>query len=178
MCVNCDFRAKELFFKYGGSHFHMEREGEYSKYRGYNISREQEYKWIKEYQGDLLERIKNEKIVSGNFYSLCASIEEYGSLNSLKELVIVTKDKSEVLDTFSLLLSTEAILRVVDSIKDDFRGKDILNFAKDVSLDILKSLLIRPVTVAVSYFSTVSLIDLHNEQAILDRIKEELDTWC
>jgi len=41
-------KAKEIFFRFGGSFFHMSREGEYEKYEKFRISKEQEIKWLKE----------------------------------------------------------------------------------------------------------------------------------
>lgn len=42
-------RAKELFLKYNGSHFHMDREGDGNEYGAYHISRETEKSWAEEY---------------------------------------------------------------------------------------------------------------------------------
>lgn len=41
-------KAKELFFHYNGSFFHMHREGDYYEYKKYNIDKETENKWIEE----------------------------------------------------------------------------------------------------------------------------------
>ena len=41
-------RAKELFLKYNGNRFHMDREGEGGEYENYHISRETEEMWTEE----------------------------------------------------------------------------------------------------------------------------------
>lgn len=41
-------RAKELFLKYNGNRFHMDREGEGGEYESYHISRETEEMWTEE----------------------------------------------------------------------------------------------------------------------------------
>ena len=41
-------RAKELFLKYNGSHFHMDREGDGAEYNSYHISRATEEMWAEE----------------------------------------------------------------------------------------------------------------------------------
>jgi hypothetical protein len=39
-CLKDTNVAKDLFLKYGGSFFHMDREGEYEKYRRFKVSKE------------------------------------------------------------------------------------------------------------------------------------------
>ena len=41
-------RAKELFLKYNGNRFYMDREGEGSEYDSYHISKETEEMWTEE----------------------------------------------------------------------------------------------------------------------------------
>lgn len=41
-------RAKELFLKYNGNRFHMDREGEGGEYESYHISKETEEMWTEE----------------------------------------------------------------------------------------------------------------------------------
>jgi hypothetical protein len=42
-------RAKELFLKYNGNRFYMDREGDGSEYEGYHIPKETEELWAKEF---------------------------------------------------------------------------------------------------------------------------------
>lgn len=48
-------RAKELFLKYGGSRFHMDREGDGAEYDSYHISKETEEMWTRECIARFLE---------------------------------------------------------------------------------------------------------------------------
>ena len=48
-------RAKELFLKYNGNRFYMDREGEGSEYEGYHIPKETEELWAKEFISGFLE---------------------------------------------------------------------------------------------------------------------------
>ncbi|MBQ9910099.1 MAG: hypothetical protein IJM50_01090 [Lachnospiraceae bacterium] len=48
-------RAKELFLKYSGNRFYMDREGEGAEYDGYHVSRETEEIWAKEAVSAFLE---------------------------------------------------------------------------------------------------------------------------
>ena len=49
--------AKELFFKYNGSHLQMEKAGEYQRYKEFRIPNEIEKKWAAE-----LKRNSDEKL--------------------------------------------------------------------------------------------------------------------
>ena len=42
-------RARELFLKYNGSRFHMDREGDGAEYDGYHVSKETEEMWAREH---------------------------------------------------------------------------------------------------------------------------------
>lgn len=174
-----EYIAKKIFFKYGGSHFHMEREGEYPEYKRYKISREQEYIWIQEYQNELLFRIENDEIVGQNFNSLCMSIRQYKNFHCFNKTVRLLISRKEKLDTFSLLLLAEGILGIVDSFEKNNLGnhEDTL-FAKSVSLNLLKWLLERPITIAIRYLDEDYLINLNDNQEIINRIKDELENWC
>lgn len=47
-------RAKHLFLKYNGNHFHMDREGDGNEYDNYHISRETEEMWTREFISSFL----------------------------------------------------------------------------------------------------------------------------
>ena len=48
-------RAKELFLKYNGNRFHMDRDGEGCEYDGYHIPKETEEMWAEEHVSRFLE---------------------------------------------------------------------------------------------------------------------------
>ena len=48
-------RAKELFLKYNGSRFFMDREGDGSEYESYHVSKETEKAWAVEFVSSFLE---------------------------------------------------------------------------------------------------------------------------
>lgn len=54
-------RAKELFLKYSGSRFHMDREGEGAEYESFHISKETEEMWTEEYISAFLNTKPNGK---------------------------------------------------------------------------------------------------------------------
>ena len=48
-------RAKELFFKYNGNRFFMDREGDGSEYESYRVPKETEKAWAEEFVSSFLE---------------------------------------------------------------------------------------------------------------------------
>ncbi len=48
-------RAKELFLKYSGNRFFMDREGDGSEYESYHVSKETEKAWAEEFVSSFLE---------------------------------------------------------------------------------------------------------------------------
>ena len=50
-------RAKELYFNYGGSTFHMYREGDSKEYDSFNITKEQEREWLNELFEERLNKV-------------------------------------------------------------------------------------------------------------------------
>ena len=75
--------AKNLFLYYNGSHFHMLREGngDYQKYKAFNVSKNQEKEWLKE---RILELLKLEM----NFSEWDTFSDMLALSNELKDEVI------------------------------------------------------------------------------------------
>lgn len=170
--------AKEIFLKYCGSHFHMEREGEYKLYKSFNITKEQEKPWIKELQKELLEKVKEDDAVGHNFNLLCSSIRQYYSLDILKELVDYVNSRKEVFDTFSMMLMAEGVLGIVESFeRSNLRNHETVEFARAVSIEILECLLNRPISIAPIYLQDGDLAELSNHKYIQKRIRKELANW-
>ncbi len=55
-----EFKDAEKMFKfYSGSTFFMDREGDYERYKKFNVPQEMEYKWRCEMKGELFEKLTN-----------------------------------------------------------------------------------------------------------------------
>ncbi len=67
MDKNIKDKAKDLFLKYGGSHFHMERDGCYDRYLEFGVSKDQEEAWLKDYELLLLEKALENDVVNEDF---------------------------------------------------------------------------------------------------------------
>lgn len=179
MCRDDKSKAKEIFITYHGNHFQMEREGIYSEYKKLKITKKQEHQWIHEYQTNLLLRFEKENLTQHCFNNLCTSIRLYKSIDYLKPLAEIVVNKREKLDTFTVLLMAEGILDVVDHFQKSYLRFNKNNiFAKNASINLLKWLLERPITVSEKYLdANYNIIDWGNPQNIIDRIKDELGNW-
>ena len=166
--------AKQIFLKFDGSHFHMKREGEYRYYKSFDISKEQEDWWIKQYQEDLLFQIENEDIVSPlftKFVRIIAQHKDYDCLNSLLDLV---KRKNNGLDSFTRVRIAEELLELYESFQKS--GFNLFHI-KVFSINSLKELLEQPITVANYYYGISYLKEETKEESIKDRARQTIDEW-
>lgn len=171
-------QAKQLFLKYGGSHFLMAREGEYDLYRSFNIPKEQEYMWIQDYENKLLMEIEREAIIDGKFVDLCLAIREYRDVCYLEKLQQLIKQRRNSMDSFSLMRMAEGLLGIVDSfLKSNMKNHKITLLAKEFALEILNSILENPITIASYYKRPGYLIDPIDEEKLIARVKESINWW-
>ena len=173
--------AKEIFMKYGGSHFFMAREGEYELYKSFNISNEQERLWIKEFQKKLLCQLQDEDVasdVSHLLVDLCQSIIEYKDVECLPELLAVIKTKKDRVDSFTQMRMAESLLGIVESfIKRNLKDHHVIQKSKKFALNILKNILKKPITVGSSYIKLGYLQDEIKEYNIKERVNSEIKKW-
>lgn len=170
--------AKQIFLKFDGSHFHMEREGEYSYYKSFDISKEQEDLWIKQYQEDILSQIEKEDIVSPLFTKLVRIIAQHKDYDCLNSLLDLVKRKKNGLDSFTRVRIAEELLELYESFqKSGFNRNRNIFHIKVFSIDLLKELLEQPITVANYYYGISYLKEEIKEESIKDRAKHTIDEW-
>ncbi len=158
--------------KYWGNHFQMEREGEYSYYKSFNVSKEQEYLWLNECQNELLTKIEKEDIVSSSFCELSGIIRRIKDFDCFRLLLDNVKEKRKKSDTFSRILLVEELLDIVEVLmKNGNIGDDVIFDAKKLAFDILKDITDEPITIASYYKSIGYLTDILSEEKIEDRIQ-------
>jgi hypothetical protein len=172
-------KAKEIFFKYGGSHYFMYREGDLENYEKYSISEAQEREWLEEYQNELLMKIENEKIPDVSLINLSRTISESRSNKYFKLLLDQVKRKKDTLDTFSRLRMCEELLSIVEDFKGTHDAEKIITIkeAKHLALSILKESIQRPVTVDPYYYTLHFQPDTLTTDSILSRIKADIKEW-
>ena len=141
---------KEIFIHYGGSHFHMERDGIYQTYKSYNISRDQEIEWLSEYQDCLARKISESPTDSDSFSKLCQVVTLEGNIESLNKLINLTRNNAELLDSFSKVRYAEELIRTVKEFSRH-RKHELYSEIINISKWLLQYVLTNPVTVAPHY---------------------------
>lgn len=171
-------KAKKIFIEYNGSHFFMDRGGEYKNYKKFRVSKEQEYEWIKEYQQEILLKVKNNKLPVNKLTDLCLTISQYHTLDITEGLIKIVEEKKELTDTFSLLLIAESINNLAENLKNKKQdNQEIIIQLKHYSISLLKWLLEQPITVADTYFQRTYLGGKLEKQQIIKRINDDLNLW-
>lgn len=170
--------ARKIFLNYGGNHYYMEREGEYDYYKSFNISKEQEHLWIKEYQLELLEKIEVEKDIGSLFASLGGTIRHYNDMNCLNLMLEVAERKAKEVDSFTALRIAEEILNAVEPYRNSKLDEtNIIQRANNIALEILKNILKSPITVALYYREFDYLKDVITDESIIQRVKYLVQNW-
>ena len=125
-----------------------------------------------------MEKVKRNNDVSHNYNLLCSSIRQYCSLDTLKELVDYVNSRKDVFDTFSMMLMAEGILGIVEYFeRSNLKNHKIIKFARAASIEILKYLLNRPISIAPTYLQSGDLAKLSDHKCIQTRIRKELAKW-
>ena len=166
--------------KYGGSHFHMEREGEYQYYKSFGISKEQERLWIGEYLKEMLNNIEGEDIISPFFSEFTSTIRRSKDTLYFKKLLELIKKKRIDIDSFSQMRMAEEIFRIIESFREennDSKNVKVINDAKDLALDILNGIIKNPITVATYYRDIGYLDDAIQEDKIIYRLQRLIEKW-
>ena len=109
--------AKDIFLRFGGSHFFMAREGIYDHYKSLMIPKELERQWSLEECERLIELVRKSKLADANFGSLCNFIKSAQAAKPLAELLAFFQQEMGDFDTFSLLRFGEESLRLCESLK-------------------------------------------------------------
>jgi hypothetical protein len=168
--------AKKIFLSYNGSHFFMERGGDFKKYKKYRISPKKEYEWIEEYQREILFKVKNNEVPVNKLIDLCSTIRQYHTLDIAKDLLEAVEEKKQSSDTFSLLLIAESINNLAENSKKKKQyDEEIIILLNRYSADLLNWLYKQPITVDSMYFERTYLEGTLEEWQIKKRIKNDLD---
>ena len=136
-------QAKELFIKYQGNVFHMERDNLYKTFQKYNIPNNLLSLWYKELllrNKELLLSPSNNKEITNNFFKYLELIRcniQYFSMNDIK-FAFDFFYKQKELDDFSKLVMIEII---INFIKDKgITDESIKKYCKGVLVRIDTSL--------------------------------------
>ena len=171
--MRLESKAKEMFRYYKGSHFLMEREGEYTIYKGFNISREIEIEWLKEMQQEALDRFNHEV----NIKEKALLFSEYGFIIGLSKDIQgyhfmrdYIRDNVENSDSESLLRNTNAVLNLLNIVNQNER-KEIIKEA----LEWLRYITNNPISISDDYKVNGVLGEFISEETILSHTKANIE---
>ncbi|MCL6592246.1 MAG: hypothetical protein K6U80_20155 [Firmicutes bacterium] len=169
--------AKKIFFEFGGSHFHMAREGVYDTYKKFNISKKQELIWINEYLNVLFSKINDKTIIDDEVMDLMRIIREYKQINHFEKLLDWAKTINPNADSFTKLRLAEEILDIIKLFKKESTIPKCVKDAKIFALDVLHEINRKPITVAQYYKNIGYLKNFLDDGVIKKRIEMRLKEW-
>ena len=170
-------KAKELFIKYNGSHFHMEREMEYTQYKSYGISPKMEKEWSVELRNALLVKLegeKDQKKITNTVFDLKDLIIQYYDELGLASLVSYVEKNVSMLDTFTKLTIAETILNVLGEFNIFTKNKrKYANFA----IGILEDICTKPVRISEYHLENGKIPDFMENAILIERAKNGVRAW-
>ena len=104
--------AKNIYFRYGGNKFEMERDGVYKKYNNYGITKRQEGKWKDEIFEDYKSKIEKEYDnlkLENNIHGIL--MLEYRTTEAINIVIDILNRRD--IDTFSSILICEEIKKTL-----------------------------------------------------------------
>jgi hypothetical protein len=169
--------AKRMYLYYMGNAFFMSKEGDYNKYKSFNVPESMEKQWDVEITKDLEQKIQLEKNFN-QLRSFCSALLSQSSgLKNIKGLDFVYNTvfvkKRYMLDTFTNILLVEIIFINADEfIKLD--RKKTLSILKE-TLNYLISLENKEITVSKDYLnSDGTMPDNLADNELLSRILQDI----
>ena len=162
-------KAKELYFSYCGSSFYMSREGDYTEYKTYNISKKQELIW----KNQLIEKWVNQLSFKDTlaFSRLAMIAENYHDYNVVKRLIGYVSDNIDRGDSLIKLVYAEVLLNIACP-------KELIKAKMGVVGDLLRSVSDNPITVDSSWTQKGFADKLPDEDYIKKRLNKDFDRFA
>ena len=168
-------KAKQVFLKYNGSYFHMERDGQLSTYKSYDISKNTERQWLREHQKELITQIQTGNSIDVYVSRLCNVMRQSKDDEYLDSLINALSKSIKNADTFVQLRIAEELLEVINFFAlDDIGDWRKLASHKSLAIDILKNVLSQPITISDETRKKVVFEDTLKEESIRERTKQRL----
>lgn len=146
----------------------MHRDGKYEAYKAFRVSREQERKWIHEWQEETLESIRSEADVrrlSTLVTELGIVLEDYVDRPIFSRLIGILREKVEGVDSFTQLRMSEVVLEVADKYRTAM-DRGIVTDAMSFAQTTLSSMLAEPIKISAQYHLPPELV---NEEKVAAR---------
>jgi len=167
--------AKEIFFKYGGSYFHMERDGQLIKYKNYDIDIRTEKIWLREYQEEIIAQIQAGNSIDVYLTKLCSVIRQIKDDEYLEKVLNTLEENLKSADTFIKLRIAEELQEVIKFFVTN-KICDMKKIAKykKMTIDIFRKIISQPVVISDSTRKNVAFEDTLREDNIRQRAEQKL----
>ena len=167
-------KAKALFMDFGGSKFGMGREGAFEEYRQYHVSAKTELEWIKEYQAELLDKLRREPNKSDLVSQFSRAVSSYKNYDALNQLLALIKENSNALCSFSKLRYAEELYRATAA-KIKIEAGDVISESRVTAIELMKSVLSSPIFVSPAYKRQAMMKDTLKDESIIQRAQSNLE---
>lgn len=167
--------AKNIFEKYRGSYFHMERDGVLKEYKSYKIPREIEEMWLKEKEILIKQELldcTNYKLISEHMELLGHYVVELKDLKELDFMIDYIVKRSFDWDSNTVIRCVNACLSAMN-ISKGVRRRNI----KDICVNILKESIDRGIFISDDYRENGTLPDYLSRDRLENNIKRAIQYW-
>lgn len=120
-----DQKAKDLFVKYNGSHFYMDREEEGKLYRSYGISADQENVWRDEMLNTIVSRMENSRAPAYEYIKACKLVEQCKVVTMFHSLYTCLDTRYKSQDSISTIYMLNAFFDMVTFLSKRGMSKEI-----------------------------------------------------
>ena len=153
----------------------MERDGQLSTYKSYDVSKNTERQWLREHQKELITQIQTGNSIDVYISRLCSVMRQSKDGEYLDSLINALSKSIKNADTFVQLRIAEELLEVIKFFAlNDIRDWRKLASHKSLAIDILKNVLSQPITISYETRKKVVFEDTLKEENIRERIKQRL----
>ncbi len=167
--------AKELFLKYNGNYFYMEKDGVLTKYKSFGIDKNLEESWLNEYQEHMIKQIEKGNSVEVYVSKVCDIIRQRKDVKYLSLLLNVLDSKLKYLDSFVKLVIAED-LNITNNylIENDFEKTEELNKSCKIVFDIVEDIVSKEIYISSETRDKVLFEDTLKTENILKRANKLL----
>lgn len=167
--------AKEIFLKYSGSYFHMERDGQLTKYKGYNVDERTEKGWLREYQEELISQIQAGSCIDVYLSRLCSVMRQLKDDEYFESLFNALSKSLRNADTFVRLRIAEGLQEVIKFfISNNIGDMKKMVYFKSLTIDILRKIISEPTVISDDTRKNVVFEDTLKEDNIKRRAEQRL----
>ena len=168
--------AKEIFDKYHGSYFLMDRDDVYNYYKSFNISNETERKWRIDNIDSLKRRLsktKNMKDISNYFSIICEYCVQLKSESDLLWLLEYNINNSQKLDSNTLLKNVNSLLNYAHIIKPKKKKKQFVSSCLALLIQNMND----GVTISDDYIENGCFPNYLTKELLLTKIQQTVEYY-